>query len=284
MFLTKLTDMKKFIPFIVFVLTFIFCACTDDLPEPESIRPFYGLIASDIPYAENMDPAFYRNPEIYGSWLVDGGAYVNYAYSWINPIDSSFINIAISITESKSDADMLLQVKKQMYETKWRESLSNDDVAVARNTSLGYGRLFTRDNIVVLIETGFIEHELTSMKSPEYSIPDIASTIDRKIKRSKTYASAKELKPAIKDIIFEKYPIPYAEAIKVELLVEPIGSILLTEFGFPPSRFDASTVTSGFLWLDTLSKIKNNEHKLCVFVVSKEGFCADSSFVIQIEP
>lgn len=274
---------------LIFVLVSFLSACTNDFPEPERIRPFFGLIASDIPYAENMDRSIHQNPDICGSCLNENKMYVDFCYSWDNPSDSSYINVTISITESSEDANLVLIEKSKLNNFDWCDYLENavlkvDEVAVAGTKSLGNGQLFMRDNIVVLIKAGFRYCNWDVKLTPDYSIPEIAEAIDRKIKKSKTYPSASDLKPVIKDIVFEKYPIPYAEEIQVDLLVEPVGSVLLCEFGFPPSRFYASTLTSGYLWLDTMSKIQKNEHELCVFVVSKEGFCADSTFIIQIEP
>lgn len=274
---------------LMFVLMSFLSSCTNDLSEPKHIRPFFGLIASDIPYAENMDRSIHQNPDIHGSWLNGNKGYVDFCYSWYNHSDSSYINVTISITESIEDANLVFNEKSKLNNFDWCYYLEDavfevDEMAVAGTKSMGNGQLFKRDNIVVLIKAGFSYCDWDVKQTPDYSVPDIAEAIDRKIKKSKTYPSARELKPAIKDIVFEKYPVPYAEKIQVDLLVEPAGSVLLSEFGFPPSRFYVSTLTSGFLWLDTVSKIQNNEHKLCVFVVSKEGFCADSTFVIQIEP
>lgn len=275
---------------LIYFLVFFLSACTDDLSEPQHIRPYFDLIASDIPYAENMDPGIDQNPDIRGSWLNKNKRYVEFFYSWYNYSDSSHIKITISITESIEEANWVFDEKSKLNSFNWcyfseDTVLQVDEIPVAGNKSMGNGQLFMRDNIVVLIKTGFNYCNWDVNQTPDYSIPDIAEAIDRKIKKSKTYASASELKPVIKDIVFEKYPVPYAEEIQVDLLVEPVGSILQTEFGFPPSRFNNnSSVTSGYLWLDTLNKIKNDEYKLNVFVVSKEGFYTDSTFIIQIEP
>lgn len=275
--------------FIFFILVSFLSACDADYQEPAQIRTYTPLIKSDIPYAENMDPYFMHNPEISPSWLNRNKGYVDFCYSWLNRSDSSYIKIIISVAESIDDAGFVLEDKIQLQKNYWGEYfdhdfLNADELPVAGTKSIGKGQLFLRDNIVVSIKTGFQYSDMHSLEAPYYSIPDIALAIDKKIKQSKTYRSANEFIPVIKDIVFEKYPVPYAEFVNVNLLVEPTVSILHSTFCFPPSSFYASTVTSGYLKLDSLNKVEGNEYRLCVTVVSKEGFFADSVFVIQLQP
>lgn len=275
------------LPIFVFVC-FLF-ACDADYQEPAQIRTYTPLIKSDIPYAENMDPYYLQNPEINSSWLSNKKKYVDFCYSWLNRSDSSYINITLSIAESIDDAGLVLEDKIQLQKNYWGEYiepdfLNADELPVAGTKSIGKGRLFLRDNIVVSIKTGFQYSDIYSLEMPNYSIPELAFAVDKKIKQSKTYHSANEFIPVIKDIVFEKYPVPYAEFVKVNLHVEPTVSILHSTFCFPPSIFYASTVTSGSIMLDSFNKVEGNEYRLCVSVVSKEGFCADSIFVIQLQP
>jgi len=280
---------KIFRSLTIFVFVCFLSACDAGFYEPAQIRTYTPLIKSDIPYAENMDPTFLHNPEINPSRLSNKKKYVDFCYSWLNPSDSSYINITLSIAESIDDASLVLEDKIQLQKNNWGEFiepdyLNADELPVAGSKSLGKGRLFLRDNIVVSIKTGFQYSDMYSLAFPNYSITDLALAVDKKIKQSKTYHSANEFIPVIKDIVFEKYPVPYAEFVKVNLLVEPTVSILHSTFCFPPSSFYTSTVTSGYLMLDSLNKAESNEYKLCVSVVSKEGFCADSVFAIQLQP
>lgn len=262
--------------FLLFVLLFTFWSCNEKSEYDEVVRPVFNIISTDLmPYVEGMEQtsSIYNSSEIEALAIEDDSVFaVKYTCFWVN--DNGYLQIKIYIAETELEANKLLIQKSNTVMNLDGTALAIDDVAVAGEKSYGSGRLFKRDNIIVVI-SGILNVPIdVHMVDP--SISKIAKLIDDKILHTEKFYSADELKPRIIDMSFSGSP----EKLFFTLSVEPEEDLQAVIYWANGKKIQVgNSLTTGYVFVDSSNVCKNiAEDEMHVYAISKYGFCRFKKF------